>query len=496
MVNPFSVVDAGSAFIGASKSLADIANTDAQAEYHRQQAAKLKGEAEEQEALKQAFAAEAASGQSPFTATNSTIAMPGADASDSPLAIFGQAPTFPKMFEMAAKYDKDAKKFGAISPTYGKDLLKRRDELLAKASDDQRQWVEKVGKNIEDINKALGGITGAPTYNATMQELVATHGKGILKRLGLPPSITQQEYENNPEYADKVQAIRQRGYSLKDQLDDELKKQQLAQQEAHNKALEEDARLRRVAENTRIELERNRIAQADKHHKENLAQRDEARIAQDTTRVQTRLDATPEAKKFPSYQQAISLVETIQGKLMTPEGTLKPNGYQQIGQVEALQLKSYLAKMMTDYKDSYSTVYGEKQMKEVMGMFQKADAYLSTVGEGSKQWDDKTLKQVIDTMNFSYRVANDAMVKKDLAAVESVARRGGDPERLMLKGDFPRFLRQNYNPKNPTQSFVNFAKEDTDDGPVYWMRYGTGASAQKFQVTKRMYDYAQQQQSR
>jgi len=491
--NPFAFPDATSYYISANKSLADIDNTKAETDYRKAATAKtladvdkLKAEAAEKEAIKRAAAEDAGKANaSPFTTSNDPT-MPGTSADGgSNLTILGQAPMFPKLYAAANEADAKYRRFASISPDYAKQYLKQRDELLGKASDDQRQWVENMGKNINRVNEMLGGITGAPTYNATMRDLVAEQGPGVLKKLGLPATISQQEYETNPEFADRIQAIRQRGYSLKDELHQKLEESKAAQQKAHQEAQEEDARLRRAEEAKRTAIQRDDL----KLRRETAA---EEKRKQEEARVERRADSLIEhardnlakseaVKDFPKFQQGAKTVDKMLEAVVDPTtGDFPENWWRNIGIPQQQVIAQTFKDMKGQFKERAGTVLDAKQYAEADGLFQGIAKYAQTVGTGKAPVGEESTLQALKAIKTMADVNNAYVAKQELKELSSLVKSGVDLRgRVSLTADYNQLIKSGI-----ASVVVKDNKAATDEHGNVLLQFNEGGKKVYFAVPK------------
>ena len=491
MANPFMVTNPVQAMISTQKSLADIDLTDAQKEQALAHASLFNTQSEERRAAlaedraiqKALNGPDAAKGVDPFSTTEGEVQQLGGTYKNT---VQGEKPIFLKLLAQAADYDNKSRKTQTASYKASRAYAKERDGLLEKAAVEQNKWLDDTRKQMEDVTGMLSSIEGAPSYNIVMKQIADRFGPEALERNGLKPSITQGEYET-PEVQDQIAVAKRQALGAKEVLNKTEKEWRRQHDLAKEQSAERDRLARRRNDDIRIGMERERIEEGKK---DRALKREEVglkRNDQVVKAVQVSLEKDQNTKKADQYANVKGKVDEINALRINPKtGKENPDWYKNLAPSDALMLRTAFTQMLGDFKDVYSSKYKEQEVKETMGAMQKAAAYLSTLGKGSPQFDRTTMVNVLGTADKAYGIFNANLVEKELQAMTTVERRGGDPDALITRGNYADFFRRNYNPQDPN-SFVQVGQKVEKDGEVtYKMAIGT----RQIDITKKMYDMA------
>ncbi|MGH7782234.1 MAG: hypothetical protein ACREO5_00090 [Candidatus Binatia bacterium] len=116
-------------------------------------------------------------------------------------------------------------------------------------------------------------------------------------------------------------------------------------------------------------------------------------------------------------------------------------GFTSITEPEARRLNTEYTQMVNNYRSLVGSKWTDQQQKDFDSVFDKAQGFLKTIGEG-KKFSPHELEVVAASINDMYQNANKEVVKRTLRAQDKVYRRGGDPTIITGPASLDQALKQ------------------------------------------------------
>lgn len=311
---------------------------------------------------------------------------------------------------------------------------KAAEAALAKGTAAKAEERKEQADRWDKLNQVVTAVTDQDSLNAAVQAAKSNFPgvEDFLDQMRFPKRNGQYVYNDNT--AKKLDFLRNMSLTEKDRAIRGEKADQLEQRRIEAESRDE-ARKANAQHQRTLEL----IAQENLEMRQDVkAERKEVKAAAAktaaTTEVQRTLNKDPIYANFSKYEVGLDQARN------TVDVLNQPDGYKKLRPSDLRALGSTFTNMKEGFRARTGGKYDAQELNDFNGAFQKLDKYIESIGSGTAIFNEKTARDVANTVTELYDNVNKVVVVQSLKGQELAAQKKGDPEAILFKGDIQRLF--------------------------------------------------------